>query len=156
MAQTNLPFLGFDPFWYIADLVGLPLAGGSMYTWRSLAKTTPKFIYQDGDPNLLNPWPNPVVFDENGQQGPFYFLNDSANPNETYFIQVFDSSGNLVWDIDGYLPPASGSGGGGSSAVYNINNLVINGVFWRNTGSTANPIANLSTTPDVPKNSQWT
>lgn len=129
--------LGFDPFWYIADLVGRPLAGGSMYTYRSLAKTTKKFIYQDAAG--LNPWPDPVIFDENGQQGPFYFATDSANPQETYYIEVFDSSGNLVWNLDNYIAPGSGGGGGGT-AVINSNNLVINNVFWRNTGDTASPI----------------
>ncbi len=130
--------LGFDPFWYIADLVGRPLAGGSMYTYRSLAKTTPKFIYQSASNN--NPWPNPVIFDENGQQGPFYFAFDSATPEETYYIEVYDSSGNLVWDLDNYIAPGSGGGGSGGSVI-NSTNLVVNGVFWRNTGDTANPIA---------------
>ena len=55
--------LGFDPFWYIADNVGLPLAGGSLATWSSLNPDVPKYVYRD--PDGFNPWPNPIVFDEN-------------------------------------------------------------------------------------------
>jgi hypothetical protein len=134
--------LGFNPFWYIADNVGRPLGGGTMYTYRSLAKTTPKAVYRDTAG--LNPWTNPILFDENGQQGPFYFEVDSVATDESYYIEVYDAQGNLVWNIDNFLPPA-GSGGGGGTAVFNVNNLVINGVFWRNQGPTASPIADLAT-----------
>jgi hypothetical protein len=129
--------LASNPKWYIADLVGRPLGGGYMYTYRSLDKTQLKFIFQDPGGNF--PWPDPVLFDENGSQGPFYWQVDSANPNETYYVEVYDANGVLQWTIDGFLP----TGGGGSVVTtgLHLNNLVINNVFWRNVGPIASPLA---------------
>lgn len=140
MALTYL--LGPNPKWYIADLVGRPLGGGSMYTYRSLDKTVQKFVFQDPAGNF--PWTNPVLFDENGSQGPIYWQVDSLNPQETYYIEVYDSQGVLQWTQDNYLPTGGGGGGTITEAI-NTSNFIINNVFWRNTGSTANPIANTVT-----------
>jgi hypothetical protein len=126
-----------NPKWYIADLVGRPLGGGSMFTYRSLNKTQRKFVFQD--PAGVFPWPDPVLFDENGTQGPLYFKVDTDNPDETYYIEVYDSDGVLQWTIDNFLP----SGGGGGSIIttaISLDNLIINNVFWRNIGATSNPI----------------
>lgn len=127
-----------NPKWYIADLNGKPLGAGSMFTYRSLDKTQFKFIYQDPAGNF--PWTDPVLFDANGSQGPFYWAVDSLNPNETYFIQVFDINGVLQWTIDNFGPATAGGGGNVTTAI-NLENLVINPVFWRNLGQTANPVA---------------
>jgi hypothetical protein len=124
------------PKWYIADLTGRPLGAGRMYTYTSLDKTVEKFIYQDEAGTL--PWPNPVLFDENGSQGPFYWLVDSADPTDEYYIEVYDSHGVLQWTIDNFAPP-SGSGGGGATTVIDTSNLVTNNIFWRGIQS-ASPI----------------
>lgn len=121
------------PKWYIADLVGRPLGGGSMFTYRSLDKTQQKFVFQDPQGNF--PWTDPILFDENGSQGPFYWAVDSLDPDETYYIEVYDSKGVLQWTIDQFLPP--GSGGGGSTTLgLNIQNLISNNLMWRNLGTT--------------------
>ena len=133
--------LGFDPFWYIADNYGKPLAGGKMWTYDN-ETLQPKFIYKD--PAGQNPWENPLTFNENGQQGPFYFAFDPAVPADKYYIEVYDANNNLVWDIADYLPPSGGGGGGGTS-VFNGTNLIVNNVFWRNTGNTASPVPNAYT-----------
>lgn len=126
-----------NPKWYIADNVGRPLGGGSMYTYRSLNKTDEKFIFQD--PAGQFPWPNPVLFDENGSQGPFYWEIDSDNPDESYYIEVYDSDGVLQWTQDNFLPP---QGGGGSviTTALDIENLVANNVMWRNIGTSQTPL----------------
>lgn len=134
--------LGFNPIWYIADNVGRPLGGGSMFTYRSLDKTQQKFVYEDPAGNF--PWPDPILFDENGQQGPFYFAVDSGNPQETYYIEIYDANGNLVWTQDNYLPGGSGGGGNITEGI-NLTNLIINNVMWRNIGQTANPVASTFT-----------
>src|SRR5579863_1657437 len=121
------------PKWYIADLVGRPLGGGSMYTYSNLDKTTFKFIFQDPAGNF--PWTDPVLFDENGSQGPFYWEVDSDDPTDTYYIEVYDSDGVLQWTISDFTPPG---GGGGSiiTTALDLENLIVNNVFWRGTVGT--------------------
>lgn len=124
------------PKWYIADRSGRPLGGGYMKTFHSLNKTQQKFIYQDAGGNF--PWPNPTLFDENGSQGPFYWETDTNNATDLYYIEVYDSAGNLQWTIDSFTPP--GSGGGSSTTAVDLENLIINNIFWRNTGNSS-PVA---------------
>ena len=74
------------PFWYFSDLTGKPLAGGQMFSYSSLNPTQFKPIFQD--PAGVNEYPNPVIFDEGGTAGPFYFQLDSTNPDDLYFLQI--------------------------------------------------------------------
>lgn len=122
------------PKWYLADLTGKPLGAGFLYTYDSLNPTQFKNVYQD--PGGVNAWPNPILFDENGTQGPFYWKTDSSNPTDTYNLEVYDLNGNLVWQLDGYTPPGSG-GGGTVTEAYDIQNLIINSQMWRNPGYSA-------------------
>lgn len=134
------------PKWYIADLTGRPLGAGTMYTYRSLDKTTQKFIYQD--PAGSFPWPDPVLFDENGSQGPFYWEVNSLDPDETYYIEVYDANGVLQWTIDDFSPP----GGGGGSVVTiatDLENLIANNVMWRATIGTT-PVSSTVLTKIAP------
>ena len=136
-----------NPKWYLVNLTGLPLGGGYLATFRSLVKTQQKLVYEDGAGNF--PWPYVVIpnvgsqgilIDENGTQGPFYFEFDSANADETYYLEVYDSNGNLQWTIDDFFPP-SGGGGGEVTEVISIPQLITNNVCSNNIGATANPIA---------------
>lgn len=128
------------PEWYFPDLTGKPLAGGKMYTYSSLNPSQFKPVFQD--PSGTNQWPNPVIFSENGTAGPFYWKLDSDDPDDLYFIQIFDSSNNLIYSINQY--PISGGGGGGSvNTVQNIENLIINSAFINNIDTTSvQPISN--------------
>jgi hypothetical protein len=123
--------LADNPKWYFANLVGLPLGGGTMYTYNSQNKSQQKPVFEDPGGNF--PWTNPILIDENGTQGPFYFANDVP-----YYIEVYDSAGVLQWTIDNFTPPAGG--GGNITEAFNLTNLIVNNVFWRNIGQTANPI----------------
>lgn len=124
--------------WYLPDLLGKPLSGGKMYSYSSLNPNEFKPIFQD--PAGTNQWPNPVVFSENGTAGPFYWELDTDNPDDLYFLQIFDSNNNLIYSINQY--PISGGGGGGSiSTVQNIENIIINSSFINNVATTAQPIA---------------
>ena len=136
------------PKWYIADMVGRPLAGGYMASFSSLNHTMFEPVFQD-DAGMF-PWPYVtipnvgklgILFDENGSQGPFYFAFDSANPDELYYLEIYDSNGVLQWTIDDFTP---GNGGGGSIITegLNLDNYITNNVMWRNIGATANPIVN--------------
>lgn len=126
-----------NPKWYIADLVGLPLAGGTLFSYRSLNKNQYKPIFMD--PAGLFPWTQPILFDENGSQGPFYFQFDTAFPDETYYLEVYDSSGVLQWTIDNFSPPGAG-GGGTITTALDLENLIANNVFYRNIGTSVTPL----------------
>jgi hypothetical protein len=128
------------PFWYFSDLTGKPLAGGKMTSTSSLNPTQFKPIFQD--PAGINQWPTDgAPFDETGTGGPFYFRLDSDNPDDLYFLQIFDNNGNLVRQINQY-PISGGSGGGSVNTVQNIENIFVNNSFIYNIGSTTDqPIA---------------
>lgn len=132
------------PKWYIADLVGKPLAGGYLATFSNLDYTQLNPVFQDPAGNFTWPYvtiPNVgklgILFDENGAQGPFYFQFNSAFPNQLYYLEVYDLNGNLQWTIDNFN--SSGSGGGSITSAVNLTNLVNNSVFWRNIGSATTP-----------------
>jgi hypothetical protein len=130
--------LGPNPKWYFVNNFGRPLAAGRMYTYSSLDPTSPKYIYQD--PAGTNVWQNPVLIDENGTQGPFYWQIDSNNPDETYYIEVYDENGVLIWTQDNYLP---GDGGGSVvTTALDLENLITNNVFYRNVGTVGGPLTN--------------
>ena len=143
MASTISYSLAPNPKWVFVDLYGRPMGAGSLYSYRSLDKTQLKFIYQDPAGNF--PYTDPILIDANGTTGPLYFEFDSATPDDLYYLEVYDSQGVLQWTIDNFSGAGGGGGGGNITTVNNIENLVINNVFWRNSGSTANPIANLVT-----------
>jgi hypothetical protein len=127
-----------NPKWYIADNYGRSLGGGSLYTYRSLNPTQFKPTFQD--PAGHYPWTDPILFDANGSQGPIYWEVDSLNPDETYFIEVYDAHGNLQWTIDNFSPNAGGGGGSIITEVNSIENLITNNVMYRNIGAIASPM----------------
>jgi len=122
--------LGFNPIWYFPDLNGLPLAGGLMFTYDGTNINEYKPVYMDAAG--LYPWPQPIVFDANGTQGPFYFQVDSVTPG-SYFLVIQDAGGVEQRTISNYDP--TGGSSGGVTEFNNLNNLIINGQFLFNSGS---------------------
>lgn len=144
------------PKWVILDNDGKPAAGAQLATRSSLDPTSNKAVYED--PAGTIPYTNPVIFDANGTQGPFYWKVDSANPDDLYFLEAKDSDGNLLWTIQNYSPP--GEGGGGSATTYlPLKNLISNNVFLNHIddiGSLTNitnqvicPSNHINFTPDI-------
>ena len=137
--------LGFDPIWSNFNIFGVSAGGASLYSYDSLNPTVLKPIYSD--PGAFFPYPDPILFDQNGNApGPFYFIIDSLNPKSLYDLFLYDAQGNLIWNVNNYYP----SGGSGGSAQTNVNlqNLILNSVFWRNIGGinpTPTPIPITST-----------
>src|SRR6267142_1459063 len=125
------------PKWYIADLVGKPLGSGYLAAFSSLNPVSDRDVFMD--PGGTLPWPRisipntpftGILFNENGSQGPFYFLFDSATPSNLYYLAVYDFDGVLQWDINDFNP--SGAGGGGIiTTANNIQNQVTNSPMWR-------------------------
>jgi hypothetical protein len=139
------------PIWLSFDLTGVSAGGAQLFSWQSLDKTQPKPIFQD--PAGALPYTNPINFNENGEApGTFFFADDAA-----YFLQLCEpppagsapgAQGPLIWQIDGYGPGIAGGGGGSITVNENlfVKNLVTNGVFYYNSGSSASPIGTTNLT----------
>ena len=116
------------PKWVIIDNSGGVAGGAKLYTYRSLNKTEKKTVYQD--PAGTIPWTNPILFDLNGTQGPFYWAVDSDDLADTYYLEAYDAQNNLLWTVDDFYPPGSGGGGIVTSYIpivnYITNNQFIN------------------------------
>ena len=129
----------FQPLWYAVDINGTAAGGAMLYTYDSLTRL-PKAIYQD--PAGLIPWTNPVIFNLNGTQGPFYWLQDSANPTDNYYWELYDAAGTLLEQADDFPVGSSGGGGGGGTVTtyVPIQNYITNNQFIEHAAATANPI----------------
>lgn len=125
------------PKWIIIGNDGLTAGGAKLYTKSSLDKVADKPVYQD--PAGTIPWTNPIVFDANGTKGPFYWKTDSANPLDTYYLEVYDANNNLLWTLDDYFPSGGGGGGGSTTTYLPLRNLIANNVFIDHIDDTANP-----------------
>lgn len=144
MAITHL--LAPIPKWVLINNEGTVAGGAKLYTYRSLNKIQEKIVYQDAGGTI--PWTNPIIFDLNGIQGPFYWTVDSADLSDTYYLEAYDSDDNLLWTLDDYFPP--GSGGGGNVTTYvPIQNYITNNQFIDHIDDTANPtgVTNLVIAP---------
>ena len=125
------------PKWVLINNEGTVAGGAKLYTYRSLNKIQQKIVYQDAGGTI--PWTNPIIFDLNGVQGPFYWSVDSADLSDTYYLEAYDSNDNLLWTLDDYFPP--GSGGGGNVTTYvPITNYIANNVFIDHIDDTVNPV----------------
>lgn len=118
-----------NPWWYLPDLSGKPLQG-FMLTWSSRNPNVPKYLYQE--PNGDLPYPQKIYFDGNGLQGPFYAEIDSGDPEDLYYIEIYDTSVNpegvQIYEMDNF---GAGMGGGGSSTTaIDLNNLVVNSFMY--------------------------
>lgn len=121
------------PKWVLINNEGTVAGGARLYTYRSLNKIQPKIVYQDAGGTI--PWTNPIIFDLNGVQGPFYWLVDSANLSDTYYLEAYDADNNLLWTLDDYSPP--GAGGGGNVTTYiPLTNYIANNQFIDHIGDT--------------------
>lgn len=116
-----------EPFWYISNLVGEAAGGAKMYTRRALNHDENKVVYQDAAGSLA--WTNPIIFDLNGVQGPFYWEFDSNDPDELYYIYVTDAEDNLIWDINGFSGGNGGGGGGTVTTFIPLTNYIANNQF---------------------------
>ncbi len=125
------------PKWVLINNEGTVAGGAKLYTYRSLNKIQPKIVYQDAGGTV--PWTNPIIFDLNGTQGPFYWSSDSADLSDTYYLEAYDADDNLLWTLDDYFAPSSG-GGGNVTTYIPIQNYVTNSVFIDHIDDTVNPI----------------
>lgn len=120
------------PKWLFTDLSGRPLAGGKMFTRSQLNNTQDKPVFSD--PNGQTAYPNPIIFDENGMQGPFFWQLDDLDPTDTYFLIIKDRNDNPQFTISNYPKFNASGGGGGGETPQDLRNLITNSPFYRNYG----------------------
>ena len=133
-----------NPHWVIIDNFSKLPPGAAIYTYSSLDPSQFKPAFQDAGGSI--PYGQPIVGFDNGTFPPIFWQFDSANPNDLYYIRVYDSfnttTQQFLWDYNGIT--GGSSGGGGTVTVNNdIQNLVTNGQFYRNIGTIAG-------TPSIP------
>lgn len=128
----------FSPKWYIVGLDGLAAGGAQLFTYDSLTRQ-PRATYEDPAGTEANT--NPIIFDLNGTYGPIYWQVDTADPNG-YYIEAYDSAGNLLWDEDNFPNENSGGGGGGGTVntFIPLKNYITNNQFINHIPDTASPI----------------
>jgi microcystin-dependent protein len=128
--------LGPMPKWILINNEGTVAGGGTLETFSSLNHTVHKAVYLDAAGT--QPYTNPIIFDLNGVQGPFYWQFNDAVPDDLYFLVAKDSAGNLLWTVDDYMP--EGTGGGGTVTIYqSLTNYISNSVFIDHIDDTASP-----------------
>jgi len=163
---------------YLVDKsTGAPLAGGTVYFYQDINRTTLKSVYQltqlAGPPSNNYSYvalPNPIVLSgvgtiadpNSGDQIPLYYLpytNLIDNVMDLYYIEVYDANGLLQFTREAWpYPNISGSGGGGSGTVNNGTQNQI--AYYAATGTTISgfgPAANsivVTTNSSVPTLSQ--
>ncbi len=125
------------PMWVILNNEGTAAGGAKLYTRRQRNKVEDKPVWKD--PQRNQAWENPIQFNANGVQGPFYWDVNDADLTDTYFIFARDSDGNQLWSVENYFPPGSG-GGGGDTTFQSIVNYVTNNQFIDHVADQANPL----------------
>ena len=135
--MTIAALLAPIPKWVLINNEGTVAGGAKLYTYRSLNKIQHKIVYQD--PGMTIPYTNPILFDLNGTQGPFYWTVDSADLTDTYYLEAYDADDNLLWTLDDYFPPGSGGGGGNVTTYIPLLNYIANNQFIDHIDDTANP-----------------
>lgn len=147
---------------YLVDkTTGTPLAGGKIFLYQDTSRTTFKdWFYQTGTPgNYTYPTlDNPLTLssvgtiqDPNGNDViPFFYPFDENNANivQTYFIQVYstlsDGSIALLQFTRENFPFTPETG---TDTLFNptLQNILVNGEFWRN-GGTGITLTNVNST----------
>lgn len=137
--------LGPNPHWVVIDNFSKLPPGAVIYTYNFLNPTQYQPAFEDAAGTIPFPQPIPEWGSGNGTFPPIYWLVDTP-----YYIQVWTGNKNadgsvMLWDFSGIL--SSSSGGGGPTIVTNnvIENLVINGTFFRPLGIIGNPGTPLAT-----------
>ncbi len=133
-----------NPHWVVIDNFSKLPPGAVIYTYNMLSlKYQPAYV--DAAGTIPYPQPIPEWGSGNGTFPPIYWLTESP-----YYIQVWtgarEANGSvMLWDFSGFL--GGGAGGGGGNIVTNnsVENLVINGTFFRPLGVIGNPGTPLTT-----------
>lgn len=134
-----------NPHWVIIDNFSRLPNGAAIYTYSNLNPSQFKPAYVDASGTI--PYGQPITGFGNGTMPAIFWKFDSDNPDDTYYIRVYDSANPstqvFLWDFAGLSGIGGGGGGGTVVTAFDIENLVVNNVFFRNTG-------NQTGTPSLP------
>lgn len=125
-----------NPHWVIIDNFSKLPNGAAIYTFSSKLPNQLKPAYQT--PNINTPFTNPIVGFGNGTFPPIYWLFDDSNPDDLYYIEVWDKvivpggDAVMLWSFGPIGPTNVGGGGGTTTTNLDLENLVINGEFYWN------------------------
>lgn len=137
--------LMIQPRWNIVDLTGKQLGAGYILTFNS-ATRVPTVFFKDIGGTVA--WPPKILFDANGMVGPFYGASDSTDPSFAYYIEVYDKNDVLQFTMDNLQP--SGTGGGGAiTTTIDLANVLINSIFYANSGTTSSPFTDIFLCPSL-------
>lgn len=137
-----------NPHWVIIDNFSQLPNSPAIYTYSSLNPSVFKPAYQD--PAGAIPYSQPIDGLENGTLFPIFWKFDPSNPDDNYYFEVWsarkENGGTFLWAVNNFSG-SSGSGGGGTvTTAYDLQNLIVNGVFFRNCGNQASPLASQTIT----------
>lgn len=128
-----------NPRWVIIDDFSKLPNGAAIYTYRTRNPTEFKPAFQDA--GGTTPYGQPITGFGNGTMPPIFWEFDDAAPDETYYIEVWSGlkqedggQGVRLWTFDG-LSGGSTGGGGSTTTNNDIENLIVNGEFYRNIGN---------------------
>lgn len=123
------------PRWYFADNFGRPAGGGKLYTSYAINPSLSRAVASN--PAGTTFYTNPILFDANGESpGPLFWEEDGTGTDQGYFLRMTDADGNTLWTMTNYGPGIAGGGGGSIiTSGLSLDNLLVNGVFWRNAGT---------------------
>lgn len=128
-----------NPHWVVIDNFSQLPIGAAIYTFSSLNPSQFKPAYQDAGGTI--PYGQPIVGFANGTFPPIFWKFDTAAPNDLYYIEVWNKvivpggDAVLLWTFSGLSGSGSGGGGGTVTTNLDLENLVVNGEFYRNIGN---------------------
>lgn len=136
-----------NPHWVVIDNFSKLPNGAAIYTFSNKNPSVFKPAYQN---QFGLQYGQPIVGNGNGTFDPIYWEFNDAFPDEGYTIEVYDQKielgGVLLWKFENLFGGGSAGGGGGTITVQNdLENLVVNGQFFRNIGD--QPVAPLVSVP---------
>lgn len=131
--------LAANPHWVVVDNFSNLPNGAVIYTYHSLNPSLYKPAFQD--PGGTIPFTQPIAGLGNGTFPPIYWEFDDADPTDLYYIEVWDKVNNpgsgavMLWNFSGLTGSGTGGGGGNITTNNDVENLVVNGQFFRNVGT---------------------
>lgn len=131
--------LAANPHWVVVDNFSRLPIGAVIYTYHSLNPSLYKPAFQD--PGGTIPFTQPIAGLGNGTFPPIYWEFNDADPTDLYYIEVWDKVNNpgsgavMLWNFSGLTGSGTGGGGGNITTNNDVENLVVNGQFFRNVGT---------------------
>jgi hypothetical protein len=119
--RINTPLRNYF-IYKMGEKINTPLVGGTLKFWRNnnVSESGELTVYKD--PDLTNPYTNPIVLDSDGGCPPVY-MQDAA-----YYIECRSAEGALQFTLENYTGAMFDPGTNGDPT--NVNNIFVDGQFF--------------------------